>query len=69
MNYANNEILKKAHEEVWQEQEEESYALPNSDGERSLETLPTGNTIPKVNVGIGISADRFPSVKGADLIY
>lgn len=36
---------------------------------RSLTTVPDGNHVPETTVWLGISAKRFPNVKGADILY
>ncbi len=68
MIYANKEVLQRAQVEAWKEKTP-YYVAPDNNGKRSLETVPEGNYVPDVKGRMGISAGRFPSVKGADLFY
>lgn len=68
MIYASRKTLENAKKKAWK-MEKPYYEAPESDGKRSLETSPAGNYVPEVKDGLGISAKRFPNIKGADLFY
>lgn len=68
MIYASKKALDNAKRKAWK-MPKPYHEASESDGKRSLETSPEGNYVPEINGGLGISAKRFPNIKGADLFY